>query len=109
MACTGCGADLPADAKFCLQCGTPQRATRAACGLGLPVGAKFCGECGTPLAAQPAPAAAAATEPERVAERRVCSVLFCGLFGFTTLSESRFPEAARELLSHYFDTARTTI
>src|SRR4051812_28598246 len=109
MACAGCGADLPADAKFCLQCGTPQRATCASCGLGLPVGAKFCGECGTPLAAQPAPAAAAATEPERVAERRVCSVLFCDLVGFTTLSESRDPEEVRELLSRYFDTARTII
>src|SRR3954469_4784960 len=109
MACTGCGADLPADAKFCLQCGTPQRATCASCGLSLPAGAKFCGECGTPLAAQPAPAAAASPDPERVAERRVCSVLFCDLVGFTTLSESRDPEEVRELLSRYFDTARTII
>src|SRR4051794_2107184 len=107
MACAGCGADLPADAKFCLQCGTPQRATCASCGLGLPAGAKFCGECGTPLAAQAGQAPAAATE--RVAERRVCSVLFCDLVGFTTLSESRDPEEVRELLSRYFDTARTVI
>src|SRR3954454_25063065 len=109
MACMGCGADLPADAKLCLQCGTPQRATCASCGLSLPAGAKFCGECGTPLAAQPAPAAAAAPEPERVAERRVCSILFCDLVGFTTLSESRDPESVRELLSTYFDTARTIV
>jgi class 3 adenylate cyclase/predicted ATPase len=44
-----------------------------------------------------------------VAERRVCSVLFCDLVGFTPLSESRDPEAARELLSVYFDRARTII
>jgi class 3 adenylate cyclase/tetratricopeptide (TPR) repeat protein len=44
-----------------------------------------------------------------VAERRVCSVLFCDLVGFTPLSESRDPEAARELLSRYFDRARTVI
>jgi class 3 adenylate cyclase len=44
-----------------------------------------------------------------VAERRVCSVLFCDLVGFTPLSESRDPEAIRELLSHYFDRARTVI
>jgi class 3 adenylate cyclase len=44
-----------------------------------------------------------------VAERRVCSVLFCDLVGFTPLSESRDPEAARELLSGYFDRARTVI
>ena len=39
---------------------------------------------------------------ERVAERRVCSVLFCDVVGFTSLSESRDPEAVRELLSEYF-------
>jgi class 3 adenylate cyclase/tetratricopeptide (TPR) repeat protein len=39
----------------------------------------------------------------------VCSVLFADLVGFTTLSESRDPEDVRELLSRYFDTARTVI
>jgi class 3 adenylate cyclase len=39
----------------------------------------------------------------------VCSVLFCDLVGFTPLSESRDPEAARELLSRYFEVARTVI
>jgi class 3 adenylate cyclase/predicted ATPase len=44
-----------------------------------------------------------------VAERRVCSVLFCDVVGFTPLSESRDPEAVRELLTRYFATARTVI
>jgi class 3 adenylate cyclase len=44
-----------------------------------------------------------------VAERRVCSVLFCDLVGFTPLSEARDPEAVRELLSEYFAVARTVI
>jgi class 3 adenylate cyclase len=44
-----------------------------------------------------------------VAERRVCSVLFCDVVGFTSLSESRDPEAVRELLSVYFEVARTVI
>jgi class 3 adenylate cyclase len=44
--------------------------------------AAVCGECGKP-----------------VAERRVCSVLFADLVGFTPLSESRDPEEIRELLS----------
>jgi class 3 adenylate cyclase/predicted ATPase len=42
-------------------------------------------------------------------ERRVCSVLFCDVVGFTPLSESRDPEAVRELLSRYFEVARTVI
>jgi predicted ATPase/class 3 adenylate cyclase len=44
-----------------------------------------------------------------VAERRLCSVLFCDVVGFTPLSESRDPEAVRELLSGYFEIARTII
>jgi class 3 adenylate cyclase/predicted ATPase len=44
-----------------------------------------------------------------VAERRVCSVLFCDVVGFTPLSEARDPEAVRELLSRYFAVARTVI
>jgi class 3 adenylate cyclase/tetratricopeptide (TPR) repeat protein len=44
-----------------------------------------------------------------VAERRVCSVLFCDVVGFTPLSESRDPEAVRELLSQYFGVARTVV
>jgi class 3 adenylate cyclase/predicted ATPase len=39
----------------------------------------------------------------------VCSVLFCDVVGFTPLSESRDPEAVRELLSRYFEVARTVI
>ena len=44
-----------------------------------------------------------------MAERRVCSVLFCDVAGFTPLSEARDPEAVRELLSRYFQVARTVI
>ncbi len=39
----------------------------------------------------------------------MCSVLFCDLVGFTPLSESRDPEAVRELLSRYFAVAQTVI
>ena len=39
----------------------------------------------------------------------MCSVLFCDVAGFTPLSESRDPEAVRELLSRYFEVARTII
>jgi class 3 adenylate cyclase/tetratricopeptide (TPR) repeat protein len=44
-----------------------------------------------------------------VAERRLVSVLFADLVGFTALSESRDAEDARELLSRYFDTCRRLI
>jgi class 3 adenylate cyclase len=68
----------------------------------------FCGECGAPLVVG---AAAIVTLPPAreapTAERRLVSVLFADLVGFTTLSESRDAEDTRELLSRYFETART--
>lgn len=110
MQCASCGADVAPTTKFCLECGAAQHATCASCGTVLPAHAKFCGECGlatsAPPAAAPAPAPHASSP---VAERRVCSVLFCDLVGFTPLSESRDPEEVRELLSRYFDVARTVI
>ena len=39
----------------------------------------------------------------------MCSVLFCDVVGFTPLSEARDPEAVRELLSRYFELARTVV
>jgi class 3 adenylate cyclase/predicted ATPase len=59
----------------------------------------------SPVAVPPGPAVAGGP----VAERRVCSVLFCDVVGFTPLSETWDPEAVRELLSGYFAVARTVI
>jgi class 3 adenylate cyclase/tetratricopeptide (TPR) repeat protein len=44
-----------------------------------------------------------------VSERRLVSVLFADLVGFTTLSERRDPEVVREMLSGYFERCRTLI
>jgi class 3 adenylate cyclase len=43
------------------------------------------------------------------AERKLVSVLFADLVGFTTLSESRDAEEVRDLLTRYFDQARQII
>jgi class 3 adenylate cyclase len=78
------------------------------CGEPLAPGKRFCRACGSAVPGAVVPAAVGRGE-EPVAERRVCSVLFCDLVGFTSLSESRDPEAVRELLSRYFTMARTVI
>lgn len=44
-----------------------------------------------------------------MSERRLVSVVFVDLVGFTTLSEQRDAEAVRELLSRYFDTCKQVI
>jgi class 3 adenylate cyclase/tetratricopeptide (TPR) repeat protein len=47
--------------------------------------------------------------PASTRERRLVSVLFTDLVGFTTLSESRDPEEVRDLLSQYFENAERLV
>ena len=112
MACANCGSELPTGAKFCAECGTPVASACRTCGTELVPGQKFCPECGTPTAAAAAangPPVPRPTSAGPVAERRVTSVLFGDLVGFTALSESRDPEEVRELLGRYFETAREIV
>ncbi|MDX1357690.1 MAG: SPFH domain-containing protein [Clostridia bacterium] len=49
--CSNCGSDMPADAKFCPECGTPAGEAKAKCvkcGASIVADAKFCPECGSP-------------------------------------------------------------
>ncbi len=112
VACPACGAANPSTGRFCRDCGTNLAAACPSCSAPVDADQKFCGECGTPLGARTARAAVPTVGEPAVApfaERRVCSVLFCDLVGFTPLSESRDAEEVRELLSRYFETARTLI
>src|SRR3954447_10951728 len=104
MTCAACGASNRPGRRFCVHCGTALEARCPSCGAASEPGDRFCGECGTPLAEPSAPA-----PPASVSERRLVSVLFADLVGFTTLSERRDPEEVRELLSRYFDRCRALI
>ena len=106
MRCHACGTENEEGRKFCGECGAPLAVVCAACGTRNSPGAKFCGECGATLGA---PVATRVQAPEPVAERRLVTVLFADLVGFTTVSEARDAEDVRELLSRYFDTCRTLI
>src|SRR3954447_13798987 len=98
--CPSCGAPQRDDARFCPNCGAALGTTCAGCGSALEPGDRFCAQCGAAAPGVPAPAA------EPVPERRLVSVLFADLEGFTTLSEGRDPEAVRDMLERYFDGAR---
>jgi class 3 adenylate cyclase len=108
VTCAACGSENPLGKRFCGDCGTPLGSACPSCGAENPPDKRFCGDCGTPLGAAAGPAAPAPREAP-VAERRLVTVLFADLVGFTPLSESRDPEEVRELLSRYFDTTRRLI
>ncbi len=106
MRCANCGAENAPAARFCSECGAGLEHACPTCAAPYAPGAKFCSSCGTALAG-PSPVAPPGTAP--VAERRLVSVLFADLVGFTTASEGRDAEDTRDLLTRYFDTCRTII
>jgi class 3 adenylate cyclase/tetratricopeptide (TPR) repeat protein len=68
------------------------------CGQESPDGFRFCGACGAPLDAMPARE-----------ERKVVTVLFADLVGFTSRAEQLDPEDVRATLSPYYTRLRTEI
>ncbi len=116
MSCPACGAETRAGRRFCPKCGAALALSCTSCGAPYEEGDAFCSECGTALAAggpaqPPPPIPIVLATPERIrpTERRHVSVLFADLVGFTALSQQRDAEDVRELLTRYFDTARTVI
>ncbi len=110
--CSNCGADNPALQKFCGECGTALAGICTTCGATNPQGQKFCGECGSSLTGDVPPAtpvAVGASQTAPVDERRLVSVVFADLVGFTTLSEGRDAEEVRELLVRYFESCKRLI
>ncbi|MEA2272956.1 MAG: hypothetical protein QOI98_1664, partial [Solirubrobacteraceae bacterium] len=108
--CPSCSTENPAQARFCLACGTPLALSCAACGESLPPQAKFCMACGTPVAtsdavtapargtpgaAVPSPFPTPESPPE---ERRQVTVLFADLSGYTAIAERLDPEQVKRLV-----------
>src|SRR6266480_364081 len=108
MLCPSCGTENREGRKFCAECGTALALACPACGAANEPGERFCGECGSPLTAE-AQAHAPSAGGAPASERRLVSVLFADLVGFTPLSETKDAEEVRELLSRYFDTCRRII
>jgi class 3 adenylate cyclase len=105
LTCSACATENRPGRRFCSRCGAALESACGSCGAANDPGDRYCGSCGAALSdAQPP-----ATPPVLVSERRLVSVLFADLVGFTTLSEHRDPDEVRELLSLYFDRCRTLI
>jgi len=109
--CPNCSSENTPGAKFCSECGTALATACPNCGAINKPDAKFCNECGTGLATgatqRPSPATPAAagaqTSAPATAERRLVTVLFADIVGFTPYAEGRDAEDVRETLSRYFE------
>jgi class 3 adenylate cyclase/tetratricopeptide (TPR) repeat protein len=117
MRCLNCQTLNPANAKFCLECGT-RLIVCPNCGTVNPPAAKFCIECGTALQAKegetraPSPLPAANQIPATPApsdvllpseERRVVTIMFADIIGSTPLADRLDPEDMRAILTGYFN------
>src|SRR5215207_4864113 len=71
------------------------------CGQDNPGGFRFCGGCGSPLVEVPRPPAGA--------ERKVVTVLFCDLVGFTARSDRADPEDVGVVLRPFHPRLRREI
>jgi class 3 adenylate cyclase/tetratricopeptide (TPR) repeat protein len=129
MKCHGCGHENASTQKFCGECGTRLEVVCAACQTANTPGQKFCGECGASLVASE-PAGAAVTPPPRGAERfaspdaytpkhladkiltsrgavegerKIVTVMFADVSGFTSMSERLDPEDVHDIMDEAFD------
>jgi class 3 adenylate cyclase/tetratricopeptide (TPR) repeat protein len=102
VACPACGAAVGADASFCTECGAALGLPCSGCQRGIRSDARFCPWCGAPNATA---AAVAPTTPPRHeqeiphGERRMASVLFADLSGYTSLNEALDPEEIARVMN----------
>src|SRR2546423_13255324 len=97
--CPACGAESPADARFCASCGAPFASACPTCGTELPPAARFCPSCGAAIEAGPV-----AGE-----ERKQVTVLCADVTGSTALGERLGPEHLREVMSSFLEAMREEI
>ncbi len=100
--CPHCGRENDIAQRFCGSCGSPLALTCEVCGASSPLDFGFCGSCGAELRAS--------TGPQRSGEeRRVVTVLFADLVGFTSRAEGLDPEDVRAILTPYYARLRDEI
>jgi class 3 adenylate cyclase/tetratricopeptide (TPR) repeat protein len=104
LTCPACSATNDAEQRFCTTCGASLGQTCSVCGTANAPTARFCGACGSPIEPLSAPPPSEGAE-----ERKVVSVLFADLAGFTAGSDGADPEDVKARLRPYFARAREEI
>ena len=100
--CPRCGKRSDPGQGFCGSCGARLVLTCQACGATSPLDYRFCGSCGVEISIDAAPRPTGE-------ERRVVTVLFADLAGFTSRAERLDPEDVQAILRPYYALLRAQI
>ncbi|HEV8306242.1 MAG TPA: zinc ribbon domain-containing protein, partial [Methylomirabilota bacterium] len=112
VACLACHAQNPAANKFCGECGARLSVGWPPCDHPNPPSQKFCGQCGA--AREPTGQAPLVYTPKHLAEkilrsraaiegeRKLVSVMFTDVSGFTAMSERLDPEEVHAIMDRAF-------
>ncbi len=107
-ACGTCGAGNPDGFRFCGQCGSSlATADCPSCGRQNPAGQAFCGRCGFSLGAPDTgisfdPEVQSIEESAELEERKLATVLFADVVGFTSLADSTDHEVVARMVDAAF-------
>lgn len=106
MLCGNCNLDIPDGQRFCPNCGTQLDFKGIECdvcqGINSPT-SKYCGNCGNLLQREPEKEAITTGSKELVQEeRKLATVMFADVHGFTALSEHLDPEHVKSLMNDCF-------
>ena len=105
MLCPSCNHQVEPASQFCPNCGRALTGVCDSCGAGLAPDARFCAACGTERAS-PVEGSGSASDAGVDAwrrERKVATLLFADLVGFTELNERQDPELVQALVTRAFD------
>ena len=95
--CPACSTSNPEGNRFCGQCGALLEVVPCpSCAAANPTGQAFCGQCGTGLAGE------AGDRAVPVDERKLATVLFADVVGFTSLAERTDPELVARMVDAAF-------
>ena len=115
MNCPKCGLENPEDANFCNGCGQKMENTCPGCKKINPPASRFCNGCGRDLRAPKEPAPIYYDQPQAYTpkhlaekilttrstmegERKLVTVLFADVAGYTSLSEKLDPEDVHKIM-----------
>jgi class 3 adenylate cyclase/tetratricopeptide (TPR) repeat protein len=122
MICPECQNEIPEGSKFCPECGTKIDLTCPGCGKSIPPGSKYCLECGYSLYPPASPEEIPKIDyqhpqsytPKHLAEkilttrsaiegeRKIVTVMFADVTGFTAISEKLDPEDVHAVMDGCF-------